>query len=97
MPMGGLEVVRALEARCTASTMFVAVLTGEDRRDPRRSCLDAGADDVLVKPISPAELRRRLARCVAHPSPRMTLAPVASACEPARLLHGATKRRRRSR
>jgi two-component system, OmpR family, response regulator MprA len=60
MPMGGLEVVRQLKANFGA-TMFVAMLTGEDCDATRDLCLEAGADAVLVKPISPMELRRRIA------------------------------------
>ena len=60
MPMGGLEVVRQLKA-VYGDGMFVAMLTGEDDDGTRALCLEAGADAVLVKPISPSELRRRLA------------------------------------
>jgi DNA-binding response OmpR family regulator len=60
MPMGGLEVVRQLKA-IHGSSMFVAMLTGEDQEATRTMCLEAGADAVLVKPMSPMELRRRLA------------------------------------
>lgn len=59
MPTCGLEVVRRLKASC-GDTVFVAVLTGEDHEDMRAQCLDAGADAVLIKPIPPLELRRRL-------------------------------------
>lgn len=60
MPMGGLEVVRQLKASY-GDAMFVAMLTGADDESTRELCLEAGADAVLVKPISPMELRRRLA------------------------------------
>lgn len=59
MPMGGLEVVRQLKASF-GTAMFVAMLTGEDDEVTRELCLEAGSDAVLVKPISPMELRRRL-------------------------------------
>ncbi len=59
MPTCGLEVVRALKQRC-GDSVFVAVLTGEDHEEMRRDCLAAGADAVLIKPIAPNELRRRL-------------------------------------
>jgi DNA-binding response OmpR family regulator len=60
MPMGGLEVVRQLKADF-GPAMFVAMLTGEDCDSTRDMCLEAGSDAVFVKPISPMELRRRLA------------------------------------
>jgi two-component system KDP operon response regulator KdpE len=59
MPTCGLEVVRTLKATLR-DEIFVAVLTGEDSEHMRARCLDAGADAVLIKPISPSELRRRL-------------------------------------
>lgn len=59
MPTCGLEVVRELKARC-GDNVFVAVLTGDDHEEMRKDCLAAGADAVLIKPIAPAELRRRL-------------------------------------
>ncbi len=59
MPTCGLEVVRNLKAKC-GDAIFVAVLTGEDTEQMRALCLGAGADAVLIKPISPDELRRRL-------------------------------------
>jgi CheY-like chemotaxis protein len=59
MPTCGLEVVRRLKARC-GDDIFVAVLTGEDSEHMRAQCFAAGADAVLIKPIAPLELRRRL-------------------------------------
>ena len=59
MPTSGLEVVQKLK-RAFADQIFVAVLTGEDSEQMRACCLDAGADAVLIKPIAPTELRRRL-------------------------------------
>jgi two-component system KDP operon response regulator KdpE len=59
MPTCGLEVVKKLKADC-GDNVFVAVLTGDDDETMRADCLAAGADAVLIKPIAPAELRRRL-------------------------------------
>ena len=59
MPTCGLEVVRKLKTG-SGDNVFVAVLTGEDSDEMRAQCLGAGADAVLIKPISPFELRRRL-------------------------------------
>ena len=59
MPTCGLEVVRELKATY-GDDVFVAVLTGEDSEQMRAHCLGAGADAVLIKPIAPVELRRRL-------------------------------------
>lgn len=59
MPTCGLEVVRNLKADL-GTAIFVAVLTGEDSAQMRTSCQAAGADAMLIKPIAPAELCRRL-------------------------------------
>jgi DNA-binding response OmpR family regulator len=59
MPTCGLAVVRKLKAEC-GDNVFVAVLTGDDHEEMRADCLAAGADAVLIKPIAPTELRRRL-------------------------------------
>lgn len=59
MPTCGLEVVEKLK-ESLGDQIFVAVLTGEDSEQMRALCLAAGADAVLIKPIAPTELRRRL-------------------------------------
>lgn len=59
MPEGGPELVAKLKAM-HGSNVFVAVLSGDDYDDIAPDCFAAGADDVIVKPISPIELRRRL-------------------------------------
>ena len=59
MPTAGLAVVRTLKAK-HADGIFVAVLTGDDDPVIREQCRSAGADAVLIKPISPSELRRVL-------------------------------------
>ena len=73
MPMGGLEVVRQLKRR-HGNSLFLAVLTGDDDDDVRAQCLDAGADAVLMKPISPSELRRRLTAAATALQTMQTLA-----------------------
>ena len=59
MPTGGTFVVRELRKQL-GEGVYIAILTGSDTPAVRRACLDAGADAVLTKPISPTELRRRL-------------------------------------
>lgn len=44
--------------------VFCVVLSGEDDDATRTKCFDAGADAVLMKPILPSELRRRLGSAV---------------------------------
>jgi len=59
----GIEVVRHYKALFGAG-IYCAVLSGEDDDDTRRSCFEAGADDVFLKPASPIELRKRLREVV---------------------------------
>jgi two-component system, sensor histidine kinase and response regulator len=59
MPTNGLEVVRRIKELYGAA-VYVAVLSGQDDDETRARCFDAGADDVLVKPTSLPELRRRM-------------------------------------
>ena len=61
----GADVVRHFKARLGAAvTCFV--LSGEDDPDTRDACFAAGATDVLLKPVSPVELRRRLSEAGAR-------------------------------
>lgn len=73
MPMGGAELVGKLKAMHHGS-IYVAVLSGDDYEEIHKICMGAGADEVLVKPISPIELRRRLMAAV----PAGKTLPVAS-------------------
>ena len=61
----GADVVRYFKTRLgTSVTCFV--LSGEDNPETRDACLAAGASDVLLKPVSPVELRRRLSEAGAR-------------------------------
>lgn len=59
MPTPGLELVAALRAKF-GRQLFVAILTGEDYEGILEECQGRGADDVIVKPCPPSELRRVL-------------------------------------
>ena len=59
MPTSGLEIVRRLRKKYGA-TIYVAMLTGDDSPETRNWCRAAGADDVMIKPISPRDLCRKL-------------------------------------
>ena len=63
MRTSGLAVVRHYK-RCYGARVYCAVLSGEDDEDTRGACLEAGADEVFVKPMPSVELRRRLSEVV---------------------------------
>ena len=63
MRTSGLAVVRHYK-RCYGPRVYCAVLSGADDDDVRDACLEAGADEVFVKPIPAAVLRRRLSEAV---------------------------------
>lgn len=64
MRTSGLAVVSHYK-RCYGARVYCAVLSGEDDDITRAACLEAGADEVFVKPIPSAVLRRRLTEAVA--------------------------------
>jgi two-component system response regulator MtrA len=70
----GLEVCRALRADYRMDAAPIVMLTARDREADVEWGYQAGADDYIVKPFSPRELRRRLiavlARERATPRPR---------------------------
>jgi two-component system response regulator MprA len=63
MKTSGLAVVRHYK-RCYGPRVYCAVLSGADDDDVRDACLEAGADEVFVKPVPAAVLRRRLSEAV---------------------------------
>jgi two-component system KDP operon response regulator KdpE len=59
----GLEVLTRLTSDGRPPPITLA-LTGRDEPDVRRRCLDAGCHDVLVKPVPPREIVRRVAEAL---------------------------------
>ncbi len=59
MPTSGLEVIRQVKA-VHGNAIYVMVLTGSDEESSRAEAFAAGCDDYMVKPVMPAELKRRL-------------------------------------
>lgn len=58
--MGGLELIAQIKASEFFQSIPVIVLSGEDSSDMRIKCLDAGADDYVVKPFNPREVEARI-------------------------------------
>jgi EAL domain-containing protein (putative c-di-GMP-specific phosphodiesterase class I)/DNA-binding NarL/FixJ family response regulator len=58
--LDGLETIRQLREEPTLRTLPVILVTGSTAEADRVSGLDSGADDVLVKPVSVAEIVARV-------------------------------------
>ncbi len=56
----GLSVLRELRGRRTRIAAPILILTARDAVTSKIACLDAGADDYLVKPFDPDELAARI-------------------------------------
>ncbi len=56
----GLELCRRIRQDAARAHMYVILLTGRDDRKDVVAGLDAGADDYIVKPFDPDELRARV-------------------------------------
>lgn len=59
--MNGIDFCRAFRARQAQRYSYFILLTSKKDRDAVAEGLDVGADDFLTKPVSPVELRARIA------------------------------------
>jgi serine phosphatase RsbU (regulator of sigma subunit)/anti-sigma regulatory factor (Ser/Thr protein kinase) len=58
--LDGLALSRRIRHRTRSAYTYIILLTGRTDREDRIQGLDAGADDFLIKPLDPGELRARL-------------------------------------
>ena len=58
--MDGLSLCSALKKQKWDNPLYLIVLTARNGMKDRVTCLEAGADDYIVKPYDPAELRARV-------------------------------------
>jgi CheY-like chemotaxis protein len=58
--MNGTQVCRLLRAHGSLPDLYVVFVTSRGRREELVECLNAGADDLLVKPVAPDVLVARL-------------------------------------
>jgi diguanylate cyclase (GGDEF)-like protein len=58
--LDGTELARRIRERAAAGYTYVVVLTGAADEDSARAVMEAGADDVLLKPLDAADLERKL-------------------------------------
>ncbi|RDC56185.1 DNA-binding response regulator [Pedobacter chinensis] len=58
--MNGLELIEQIKISDFFGSLPIMILSGEESSSKRIKCLDAGADDFVVKPFNPAELEARI-------------------------------------
>jgi DNA-binding response OmpR family regulator len=58
--LGGLALIKQIKASDFFSSIPIVVLSGEESSEMIVTCLDAGADDFVVKPFNPKELEARI-------------------------------------
>jgi len=58
--LSGLELIQQVKVSDFFNSVPILILSGEESSDKRIKCLDAGADDFVVKPFNPAELEARI-------------------------------------
>jgi DNA-binding response OmpR family regulator len=58
--VGGLEFLKQLKASEFFKAIPVIILSADEQSEMRINCLEAGADDYMIKPFNPRELEARL-------------------------------------
>jgi DNA-binding response OmpR family regulator len=58
--LSGLALIEQTKLSDFFNSVPIIILSGEDSSEKRVACLDAGADDFIVKPFNPAELKSRI-------------------------------------
>jgi DNA-binding response OmpR family regulator len=58
--LNGLELIAQIKASDFFKSIPIMILSGEESSEMRIKCLDAGADDYVVKPFNPRELDARI-------------------------------------
>lgn len=58
--MSGLDVIKEIRGNGHYDSLAIIVLSGKTESKERVECLNAGADDFMIKPFNPEELRARI-------------------------------------
>lgn len=58
--LGGLDLIKQIKASDFFNSIPIMVVSGEESSEMIVKCLDAGADDFVVKPFNPKELEARI-------------------------------------
>ncbi|HJV25635.1 MAG TPA: response regulator [Aromatoleum sp.] len=67
--MDGYEATRQIRADASLDEVFVVAMTANATREDHMSCIDAGMDDFLTKPVDPVKLYTMLAAMLADAPP----------------------------
>jgi two-component system sensor histidine kinase/response regulator len=73
--LDGLGATRAWRAMPGGAGVPVLAMTAGAMTEDREACLDAGMNDVIAKPVDPAELCAALLRWLPGPGPGQALPP----------------------
>ena len=65
----GFDLLAEIRADARLRTLPVIVITGMGDQEMKRQAIDNGADDLLAKPVSVADLIVRLKSCLLYTSP----------------------------
>ena len=58
--LSGLQLIEQIKSSDFFTSVPIIILSGDESSEKRIRCLDAGADDFIVKPFNPAELKARI-------------------------------------
>lgn len=58
--LNGLELLEQIKVSNFFNSIPVIILSGDESSEKRIKCLNAGADDYIVKPFNPSELEARI-------------------------------------
>jgi diguanylate cyclase (GGDEF)-like protein len=58
--MDGTALARAIRGHAASAYAYVIVLTGAADEEAARATMEAGADDLMIKPLDPSQLERKL-------------------------------------
>jgi len=58
--MDGFELCQLVRSRCTEQEIYILLMTGSRKKEDVMKVLVAGADDYLIKPFDPTDLKIHL-------------------------------------
>ena len=66
--MDGKLLLQTLKSNAATAAIPVMILSGSEKSETRIECLEAGADDFLIKPFHTAEIRVRIQKRLTKPT-----------------------------